>query len=1028
MKKAEDILKEQFGNGLVALAEIEDKPLSTLRQHLVDEVKDFGIDSIYFSGNFPTVYFKSIKDFSPRQLNEICSTQRKIWNQKKVPFLYVGTPSEIRIYNCYARPVKTAADNRSLELYRYSKHDAESKLHEMLHIFGRVSLDSGRFWKEKEFAKRMDPAQRVDQALIDSLKETRDHLSGRGLSLKTVHRLLLRSLFVLYLEDRKVTAPEFYNNYVEGAESYFDILDDHRATFRLFADLEASFNGNVFSLLEEEKEAVKQEHLKRVKDCFWDGGGGPRLLRWRAFDFSIIPIELISGIYEIFLKSENGERKTSKNGNYYTPHALVEFILNEQLPWADDTNCRYDLKILDPTCGSGIFLVESYRRVVDRWKFCRPEEKLDFQVLKRLLVDSIFGIEIQGQAIEVAAFSLYLVMLDYLEPKRIWNQVKFPFLIFDPECGDKNKQGNNLFRSSSLSPGPFEKIEYDLVVGNPPFKRGLLAKEAKGYLETHGFPQQLVMAFLHRIPQLAPKAKFALVTASAVLFNKDKEPDTSKKSRKRKYQYKIFRKFLFNETYVEAVYNFSIFRRTPRQQGGPLFSAADTPVCVIFYQKTPPEQKKDHILYCAPKTAGRRNVIDSLAIDNSDFKFLPRKECRKGEAETWKTAMWGNNRDYALIEKLKRDKGTKSLKDYFESSETPWHYGAGLHISGDRKCYLDEKLLSYTFIPPTVPERYYTDYKRMPLKPLGHLSQEKRNFRKINEHIFEAPYVLVKKGQKNKEFVSSFVDSNSVFTDAAYGISAKVDHRLLKALTAYLNSDIILYYLFLTSSSWGIEREQLKFEEILSVPALPFYWNTAQLDALAEKLDIIIERKKDAALKPDISDIERQIDEIIYQALGLTARERMLVEDALAYGLDLFKNREASAAYYPPTIEALENYAGLLCGDVNQMLHHGSLNAWASIYEVTPTVPLNFTALHFSNREAPGFIEKNPSGADIDKLLRKVDDYTFEEYSESVFFRKNVKYYDDDTVLIIKPNEKRFWSRTEAMSDGQAIIAEILQA
>jgi hypothetical protein len=82
-------------------------------------------------------------------------------------------------------------------------------------------------------------------------------------------------------------------------------------------------------------------------------------------------------------------------------------------------------------------------------------------------------------------------------------------------------------------------------------------------------------------------------------------------------------------------------------------------------------------------------------------------------------------------------------------------------------------------------------------------------------------------------------------------------------------------------------------------------------------------------------------------------------------------------------------------------------------------------ALRFSHREKPGFIEKVSSQLEISNLLKEIDNYTYEKFSQSVYFRKVVKYYNDDTIFLIKPNEKRFWSRSMAMNDADDIIIDV---
>lgn len=1014
MSTSPEILRSlDYEDYYIALDNYEEEELSTMQRRLFREVKDleFGIDGIYFSGQFPSVYFKSITDFNKSEIDKICAAQQKIWNQRRVPFLYVSSPMELRIYNCFKKPVNPEDESQaieSLELYNYSAKDDRDRLTELIHIFSRVSIESGSFWKMKEYANLMDTGQRVDRALIQSLKETRTELLNAGISLKIVHNLLIRSLFILYLEDRKATTPEFYKRYHKQAESYFDILDHKNAAYRLYATLEDSFNGNLSPVTEEERQIVDESHLKIIKNCFWDGQKDTgRLFKWRMFDFSIIPIELISEIYEEFLKTEKGERQTAKDGAYYTPHSLVEFILNEKLPWADKDNTDYKLKILDPTCGSGIFLVEAYRRLVDRWKFCNEGKKICVEELKNILLHSIYGVEKEPEAIKVAAFSLYLAILDHLEPKSLWNSIRFPFLISGFAETTNDRQGRNLFCSSSLSDGEFLMQEYDLVVGNPPFKRGGLEEETQEYLNNLGFAQENVLAFLHRATRLSPNAQIAMVASSKILFNKSGG-------------YRKFRNFLFKDAYVEAVYNFSILRKAKKEYGGQLFAGAVGPVCVLFYSTKKPSTVKERILYCAPKSPVKRNMVEGVVIDSSDFKFLPREECAKEDTNIWKVAMWATERDFTLIEKLKSH---SSLKEELHSrKDKGWNYGVGFQVSFPNT-KRDLEISKLPFLDADYIERYTTPIHRT-------YKIERTEFRRLGKKpAYFAPHIIFKKGQIDRQFCASYLDFDCSFRDGVYGISATAeDKNLLKALTAYLNSSFATYFLFLNISSLGIEREQIMQDEYLTLPALPLPVEK-DINQLATKIDKIISLKKNnPVLAKDTSGIEKEIDEILYTALGLSDRERYLIEDTLNYSLGLFQEGEKSSAYHHPTIGELESYATILCEDINDLLQESETTVCATIYEARHDSPLNLAALRFSKREKPAIIEKNSSQTEITMLLKEIDHYTYEKFSESVYFRKIVKYYQDDTIYIIKPNEKRFWTKSMAMSDADDIIIEITKS
>ena len=146
--------------------------------------------------------------------------------------------------------------------------------------------------------------------------------------------------------------------------------------------------------------------------------------------------------------SELDKKEKKNTGTFYTPPSLVELILNEKLP-INNNESQYNVKTLDPSCGSGIFLVQSFKRLVKRYENKHHSKLNDFNVLVDILKTNIYGIELDPKSIKVAAFSLYLALLDNLDPKTGWwnKTIQFPYLINDPEDISLKQQGNNLFLS-----------------------------------------------------------------------------------------------------------------------------------------------------------------------------------------------------------------------------------------------------------------------------------------------------------------------------------------------------------------------------------------------------------------------------------------------------------------------------------------------------------------------------------------------------------------------------------------------------
>src|SRR5690606_14668562 len=116
--------------------------------------------------------------------------------------------------------------------------------------------------------------------------------------------------------------------------------------------------------------------------------------------------------------------------------------------------------------------------------------------LKQLLTYNIFGIELHPQAIKVTAFSLYLALVDCLDPKNLWQKKKhrLPNLVNNPDDSSLKTQGKNLFCRDTIEQNKeIEAIEFDLVVGNPPFGTTDLSESVRNYCDKEGFAKEMVL-------------------------------------------------------------------------------------------------------------------------------------------------------------------------------------------------------------------------------------------------------------------------------------------------------------------------------------------------------------------------------------------------------------------------------------------------------------------------------------------------------------------------------------------------------
>lgn len=978
------------------------------------QVEGFGIDEIYFSTDetksYPAVFLKKVVAFDEPTIKEISQLQQKLWNYQKVLFLYVYNDTEIRIYNCVEKPfarLQNSNYGKELENLEMFKADAsdDKAIARLVSVFSSIAVDSGIIWtlpEAFEIRKKINIQRRVDKYLVDSLKNATLELKKSGLEdVAIIHKIILRSLFLLYLEDREATSAEFYGAIKDGAKGYFDILKDVNATYKLFAALEDKFNGNVFSVLDGEQQKVTEAHLKIVRKCFINGyenSGQIELFEdWRLFDFKIIRIELLSEIYERFLEESNPKGKKGA-GAYYTPTSLVELILDEVLP-TDKQYTEYNVKILDPTCGSGIFLVESYKRLLKRYENAHHKKPTDFEELKNILLNNIYGIEQNDQAIIVAAFSLYLALVDNLDPKTLWISTKLPCLVYDPDHIVKNKEGHNLFCTDTIATNDeIESISFDLVVGNPPFgtenrsKEIVLSDSIRKYCEQNGFAKEMVIPFLHKATKFSPNGVIAMIFNAKILTNTGST-------------YQKFRNWLFNDCSVEKIYNFSILRKVPANFGGQLFSSAIGPICIAFY-KVSKENESNRIVYYAPKTYIKNNVLEGIVIESPDVKYLPREECQNPDTKIWKIAMWGGEGDFRIIQRLEQDFDT--INKFLKDNRKSWVYGTGLHspsaeqVSKQQFFVPARKVINLSKV-----DRYYTSENAA--DSVGKI------FRPTKESLYKKPYLLIKEGQKSKDYCSSIIDFDSYHT----GYSIASDNiSQLNCLCALINSSFAKYYLCLTTASWGIERERAQSNETLNLPSI-LSAKESDLQYLSDIIEQIIKAKKD--LFNDTIELERQAnDYILTNILRLSEEECINIQDTIDYSIDIFERQRASKALLPIIESKL--YTSRLCFILNEFLIEQGLFANGIVFSINQDLPLAMVKISFGKENQ----EIVQSDLDVQNELKELDRRLWDEKGSGIYFRKKLNYYDGDSIYIIRPNQRRFWTQSMAMQDASDLIIEIL--
>lgn len=581
---------------------------------------------------------------SPEDDSAFAETHQKLWSWGGVPLVYRKLPGCVQLFRCAHGPDFVSKTG-----------ERECNPVKTLILASAVSADpwwdveqlrNGVLWNNTEACNTLLSAEKsAHRGLIKAVKQLSDALTAEGILLKPLRRkLLILSLLIAYLEQREVFKDGYLGRFMPGANEFFEVLSNGEALVNLLEALEKRFNGNVFSISEADRERLRgSTQLARFSKLI-EGRevAGGQLSLWQLYSFKDLPVELISHIYELFVKDADS--------SVYTPPFLVRLMLEESLSWErlDRLQQRGEI-ILDPSCGSGIFLVEAYKRLVLHWRSQNQWEKPSVDVLKGLL-QQVHGIDLEAGAIELAAFSLCLALCDALEPEAIRKSIKlFPLLA-----------GKTLHHSCF-----FEAKEQGLirrpigvVVGNPPFVSKLATPGAERsydrYKDTHGSlpDKQLAYLFLHEsMEMVADGGVLSMLQQYNFLYNQ---------------QSLEFRRSFIAKWDVREVLDFISVRG--------LFKADTKAIVVVAEASIPPVDRK--ILHATFRRSGRVDAELGFDIDYYDLHWLPRNLALTDDA-VWRIDLLGSGR---VLEFVNRMKQMRTLGQYAEKQQ--WDFGEGFIEGG----------------------------------------------------------------------------------------------------------------------------------------------------------------------------------------------------------------------------------------------------------------------------------------------------------------------------------------------------------
>ena len=470
--------------------------------------------------------------------------RRYAWSAK-LPVSILTDFEELVVYDCRIRPDKT--DKASVgRVGQYGYRDYVEKWDEIAGVFSKEAVLRGSFDKYAEGVKGKRGTAEVDDAFLTDIEGWRlllaknialrnPRLSVRELNY-AVQMTLDRIIFLRICEDRGI---ELYGQ-LQRAGGHEDIYPELR---RLFQVADARYNSGLFHFKDEKGQSSEADALTlglTIDDKALQGILKNLYAPDCPYVFSVIPTEILGQVYEQFLgkvirltaghqaKVEEKPEVRKAGGVYYTPTYIVDYIVKNTLGKMLEGKTPADaarLKVLDPACGSGSFLLGAYQCLLDwhlrwysehepqKWAAGKApaifESKDGWQLTtarkKEILLNNIHGVDIDAQAVEVTKLSLLLKVLEGESQETIGSQLSLlkervlPDLAHNIKCGnsligpdyfegrmmvdEEERRGVNAFDWKAEFPRVFVQGGFDVVLGNPPYVRMEGFKGLKQYLK-----------------------------------------------------------------------------------------------------------------------------------------------------------------------------------------------------------------------------------------------------------------------------------------------------------------------------------------------------------------------------------------------------------------------------------------------------------------------------------------------------------------------------------------------------------------
>lgn len=827
----------------------------------------------------------------------------------KLPISIITDFEEFSIYDCTIKPNPT--DKASIARIKYLTFREYLKEFDFIwETFSKEQVLKGSFDKYVKSDTQKKGTTTVDKDFLQSLDSWRTYLATNiAINNKqldedeinfAVQQTIDRIIFLRIAEDRRV---EPYGSLKEALNQG----DYYQNLFEQFRRADEKYNSGIFDFKKDRISKDLKIENKIIKTILTE------LYYPSPYAFDAMPVEIMGTAYEQFLgkviritpahhaKIEEKPEVRKAGGVYYTPQYIVEYIVKNTVGKLIDGKTPKEIskiKIVDPACGSGSFLLGAYQHLLDFHKnyysnngkpskgkkenTLTPEGHLTTAEKKRILLNNIFGVDIDVNAVEVTKLSLLLKCMEGETSASIAHQLSLFNERVLPTLDSNIKNGNSLidtdFYSAELDFGEEKKIKpfnwhkafpevykqegFDSVIGNPPYG-ALFSSEESAYFKSRYnaavWRVESYLLFIEQALKLLKKDGFLGFIIPDTLLNLGFTQPA--------------RELLLSNSKIQEIIGLP----------SNVFSGATVDTVILLTGKIgcSSQFNASNILV---KTFGKKQPINSIKDPQKEFY---------AKAEDWFDQkafnIQADNAENNILNKI--ENGKQTISEFAEMFYGIKAYQVGKGKPHQTKKIRDEKPFTseikkgenwLPFYDGKNIGRYkllwnennwlnYGDWLAEPRKP----------------SVFEGEKILIRK-ITGKTLISTYIPATSYCNTLLFVLKLKEKTYSYKTILAILNSLLIgWYYRMKFQISDDDTFPQIMIRDILQFP-LPAIdrKNDTELNKLVDQLLKLNEEKADAKLQTKINQLqskidycEKRVDEIVYQLYGLTEEEIGIIEN-----------------------------------------------------------------------------------------------------------------------------------------------------